>query len=155
MCEEGGKSLSVLQNETRLTAPLVQAKDQLVPETWGEGVRRAASIIADYKRTYGGNSIAAVVDATSTNEEAFALKQLMKTAIGSDRIAALNWSPTGVSGDDELLIRANKNPNTRGLAALALTDGLDALAAPVASGELNMLLAVRAHLVRALGSDEI
>jgi predicted molibdopterin-dependent oxidoreductase YjgC len=133
----------------------VQAKDQLVVEPWGEGIRRAASIIADYKRSYGPNSIAAVVDATSTNEEAFALKQLMKTAIGSDRIATLNWSPPGASGDDELLIRANKNPNTRGLAALAIpADGLEGLAAAVASGELKMLIAFRADLVRALGEEE-
>ncbi len=58
MCDEGRHSFPALQNETRLTSPLVQAKDQLVVERWGEGVRRAASIIADYKRTYGGNSIA-------------------------------------------------------------------------------------------------
>ncbi len=155
MCDEGRHSFPSLQAETRLTSPLVQAKDQLVVESWGEGVRRAASIIADYKRTCGGNSIAAVVDATSTNEEAFALKQFMKTAIGSDRIAMLNWSPPGASGDDDLLIRANKNSNTRGLAALGLSaDGLDTLAAAVASGELKMLIAFRADLVRALGEEE-
>jgi NADH-quinone oxidoreductase subunit G len=155
MCDEGRHSFPALQAETRLTSPLVQAKDQLVVESWGEGVRRAASIIADYKRTYGGNSIAAVVDATSTNEEAFALKQFMKSAIGSDRIATLNWSPPGATGDDELLIRANKNPNTRGLAALGLSaNGLDTLAAAVASGELKMLIAFRADLVRALGEEK-
>jgi len=155
MCDEGRHSFPALQNETRLTSPLVQAKDQLVVEPWGEGIRRAASIIADYKRSNGPNSIAVVVDATSTNEEAFALKQLMKSVIGSDRIATLNWSPPGASGDDELLIRANKNPNTRGLAALGLSaDGLDGLSAAVASGELKMLIAFRADLVRALGEDE-
>jgi predicted molibdopterin-dependent oxidoreductase YjgC len=126
-----------------------------VVEPWGEGVRRAASIIADYKRSNGPNSIAVVVDATSTNEEAFALKHLMKSVIGSDRIATLNWSPPGASADDELLIRANKNPNTRGLAALGLpADGLDALSSAVASGELKMLIAFRADLVRALGEEE-
>jgi len=155
MCDEGRHSFPALQNETRLTSPLVQAKDQLVVEPWGEGIRRAATIIADYKRSNGPNSIAAVVDATSTNEEAFALKQLMKSVIGSDRIATLNWSPPGASGDDELLIRANKNPNTRGLAALGLpADGLDGLAAAVTSGELKMLIAFRADLVRALGEEE-
>ena len=133
----------------------MQAKDQLVVEPWGEGVRRAASIIADYKRTYCDNSITSIVDATSTNEEAFALKQLMKTAIGSDRIAMLSWSPPGASGDDELLLRANKNPNTRGLAALGISaDGLDGLASAVKSGELKMLITFRADMVRALSEEE-
>ena len=59
------------------------------------------------------------------------------------------------SGDDELLIRANKNPNTRGLAALGLSaDGLDGLASAVASGELKMLISFRADLVRAIGEEE-
>ena len=155
MCDEGRHSFPTLHGETRLTSPLVQEKDQLVVEPWGEGVRRAASIIADYKRTNGPNSIAAVVDATSTNEEAFAMKQLMRTVIGSDRIATLSWSPSGASGDDELLIRSNKNPNMRGLAALGLSaDGLDGLASAVASGELKMLIAFRADLVRALGEEQ-
>ncbi len=69
------------KNETRLTSPLVQAEGSAGGRAVGEGVRRAASIIADYKRRYGSNTIAAVVDAHSTNEEAFALKQLMKTAM--------------------------------------------------------------------------
>jgi predicted molibdopterin-dependent oxidoreductase YjgC len=80
---------------------------------------------------------------------------LMKAVIGSDRIATLSWSPPGASGDDQLLIRANKNPNTRGLTALGLSaDGLDGLASAVASGELKMLIAFRADLVRALGEEE-
>jgi NADH-quinone oxidoreductase subunit G len=155
MCDEGRHSFPALQTETRLTSPLVQSKDQLVVEPWGEGIRRAATIIEDYKRRFGGNSIAAVIDAHATNEEAFALKQLMKTAIGSERIAAHSWSPPDAGGDDELLLRANKNPNTRGLAALGLgSDGLDGLAAAVASGELKMLISFRADLVHALGEEE-
>jgi len=54
-----------------------------------------------------------------------------------------------------LLIRANKNPNTRGLAALGLAaDGIDSMASAVASGELKMLITLRADLVVALGEDE-
>ncbi|HEY6394222.1 MAG TPA: molybdopterin-dependent oxidoreductase, partial [Candidatus Binataceae bacterium] len=154
MCDEGRHSFPVLQSENRLTAPLYQAKDRLVAEGWGEAIRRAASIIAGYREQSGPKSIGAVIGAQSTNEEAFALKHLIN-AIGSERIATFNWSPPGASGDDNLLIRANKNPNTRGLAALGLpADGLDALSAPVAAGELKMLIVMRADLVRALGEDE-
>jgi NADH-quinone oxidoreductase subunit G len=155
MCDEGRHSFLELQHETRLTAPLVQAKDELIAETWGAAVLRAGAAIEDFKRQYGPRSIGAVIDAHSTNEEAFALKQLMRSVIGSDRIATLNWSPPGASGDDDLLIRANKNPNTRGLVALGLAaDGIDSMAAAVASGELKMLITLRADLVAALGEDE-
>ena len=154
MCDEGRHSFPALQTETRLTSPLVQAKDELVAESWDDAIKRAASTIADLKRKHGPKSIGAIVDAHSTNEEAFALKQLMKSAIGSDRIATLTWSPPGASGDDDLLIRANKNPNTRGLAALGLpADGIDSMAGAVASGELKMLITMRADIVAALGEE--
>ncbi|MDO8433139.1 MAG: 2Fe-2S iron-sulfur cluster-binding protein [Candidatus Binatus sp.] len=155
MCDEGRHSFLGLQHETRLTTPLVQSKDELIAETWGEAIRRAATIIGNFKHQNGARSIGLVIDAHATNEEAFALKQLMNTAIGSDRIAGLSWSPPGASGDDDLLIRANKNPNTRGLAALGIAaDGLDSMALAVAAGELKMLIAFRADIVRALGEAE-
>ncbi len=155
MCDEGRHGFPSLQQETRLTVPLVQQKDELVAESWGEAVRRAASIIKNIGSEKGANAIGAVIDAQATNEEAFAMKKLIKDTIGSDRIATLTWSPPGASGDDNLLIRANKNPNTRGLKALGLPDsGLDALSDAVAAGELKVLITLRADLVKALGEAE-
>ncbi len=96
-----------------------------------------------------------MIGAQATNEEAFALKSLVKDTIGSEQIATLSWSPPGASGDDGLLVRANKNPNTRGLSALGLApDRLDALSNAVAAGELKMLIVMRADLVKALGEAE-
>ncbi len=155
MCDEGRHSFPSLQSESRLTTPLYQDKDRLVAETWSEAMRRAAARIIELGKQYGANAIGAVIGAQATNEEAFALKQLIKDTIGSDRLATLSWSPPGAGGDDDLLIRANKNPNTRGLAALGLpSDGLDALSNAVASGELKMLIAMRADLVKPLGEAE-
>jgi predicted molibdopterin-dependent oxidoreductase YjgC len=60
-----------------------------------------------------------------------------------------------MSGDDNLLIRANKNPNTRGLAALGLpADQLGAIAKAVVDGELRMLIVMRVDLVRVMGEAE-
>src|SRR5262249_14177286 len=126
MCDEGRYSFQALQSETRLTAPLHQEKDRLIAEGWPEALRGAAGAIMEVGKANGANAIGAVIGAQSTNEEAFALKRLIKDTIGSDRLATLSWSPPGASGNDDLLIRANKNPNTRGLAALGLPhDGLD------------------------------
>ena len=155
MCDEGRHSFTALQTETRLTAPLHQSQDKLVPERWTEAVRRAASQIMELGNKSGANAIGAIVGALSTNEEAFALKRLLKGTIGSERIAGLNWSLEGTSADDELLIRANKNPNTRGLQAMGISfDAIDDLARAVAAGELKMLIALRADLVSVLGERE-
>ncbi|HUO05960.1 MAG TPA: 2Fe-2S iron-sulfur cluster-binding protein [Candidatus Binataceae bacterium] len=152
MCDEGRHSFPGLQGETRLTVPLVQAKEKLVAQGWNDAIRAAAAVIKSIGSEEGANAIGAVVGAGATNEEAFALKQFMRDTIGSDRIASLVWSPPGSSGDDNLLIRADKNPNARGLTALGLpAGGLDAIAAEVAAGKLKMLIVLRADLVRALG----
>ncbi len=155
MCDEGRHGFPALQSENRLSAPLNQRGDRLAAEGWPEAIARAASKIKEFRGQHGGKSIGAVISAQSTNEETFALRRLMLDTIGSDRIAAHNWSPPGASPDDDLLIRANKNPNTRGLQALGVaSDGLDALAASAASGELKMLIVLRADLVGALGEQE-
>ena len=127
MCDEGRHHFTALQNETRLTAPLVQDREHLMPEEWGVGGaarwrRRSATI----KKSFGPRAIGAMIGAQATNEEAFALKRLMLDTIGSDRIAMVSYTPPGMSGDDNFLIRANKNPNTRGLEAMGIAPRISA-----------------------------
>jgi NADH-quinone oxidoreductase subunit G len=155
MCDEGRHQWATLQNETRLTSPLVQERERLMPEQWGVAVRRAASRIENIKQGSGPRAIGAIIGAQATNEEAFALKRLMLDTIGSDRIAMVSYTPPGLSGDDHFLIRANKNPNTRGLEALGLPPArFDELKKAVADGELKMLIAMRADLVTMMGETE-
>jgi NADH-quinone oxidoreductase subunit G len=155
MCDEGRHHFTTLQNETRLTAPMLQEGDHMVPQEWSVTLRRLAGDLKSVTQQFGARSVAAVVGAQATNEEAFALKRLMRDTIGSDRVAALSFTPIGMSGDDNFLIRANKNPNTRGLEALGLpANQLGNLAKAVADGELKMLIVLRADLVRVMGEAE-
>ncbi len=155
MCDEGRHGFPALQSESRLAAPLVQSGDRMVPQGWAAAIRRAAETITETVNLSGAASIGGIVGADATNEEAFALKRLIAATIGSKHLGGFNWSPPGASGDDKLLIRGNKNPNTRGLQALGLApDGIERLAAAVASGELKVLIALRADLARALGEEE-
>jgi NADH-quinone oxidoreductase subunit G len=154
MCDAGRHSFVTLQSERRLVAPLRQAGERMAPLGWDAALAEAAAKIAEYKRAHGANAIGAVVGAHSTNEEAWAMKRLM-AAIGSDRLAGLSWSPTGAPNDDGLLVRANRNPNTRGLSAIGIgTDGVERLGQATAIGELKMLIALRADLAGALGEAE-
>ena len=155
MCDEGRHSFKRLQTETRITNALYQSGDRLMPEEFASAIRRAADAIRHCGETHGGGSIGALIDAHATNEEIFALKSFIKDVIGSDQIGGMSYTPPGLSGDDDLLLRANKNPNTAGLMALGVgLDGLDALAQAVASGQLKTLIALRADACRALGEPE-
>ena len=155
MCDEGRHSFTQLQTESRITKPLYQSGEHLVPESFAAAIRRAADAIRKCGETDGAGAIGALVGAHATNEEIFALKSFMKDVIGSDLIGGMSYTPPGCSGDDELLIRANKNPNTRGLTAQGIPlNGLDRLAQAVASGQLKMLIVLRADACRALGEAE-
>jgi len=152
MCDEGRHSFPTLQGETRLTAPLLQSGERLVPEPWESAIRRAASRIAEATTSGGGAAVGTIIGAQATNEEAFAMKRLMNSILKSENVGGLSFTPAGLSGDDELLIRANKNPNTRGLAALGIEQaGLQRIVSAIAAGQLKLLVVLRADLVRALG----
>jgi NADH-quinone oxidoreductase subunit G len=154
MCDTGRHSFPALQSESRLVTPLRPQGERMAPLGWNAALEEAAAKIAEYKRLHGADAIGAVVGAHATNEEAFALKRLM-AAIGSSRIAALGWSPADAPTDDNLLVRANRNPNARGLAAVGIgPDGVRRLGQSAANGEIKMLVAMRADLVRALGEAE-
>jgi NADH-quinone oxidoreductase subunit G len=155
MCDEGRHSFTTLQTETRLTGALYQSGDQMLPENFSNAIRRAADAIRKCGETHGARAIGALVGAHATNEEIFALKSFMNDVIGSDVIGGMSYTPPGASGDDGLLLRANKNPNTRGLQALGVAlDGLDRLGQAVSSGELKALIVLRADAIRALGEAE-
>jgi NADH-quinone oxidoreductase subunit G len=154
MCDAGRHSFPALQSESRLVTPLKQEGERMAPLGWNAALDEAAAKIAEYKRLHGADAIGAVVGAHATNEEAFALKSLM-ASIGSNRIAGLGWSPADAPADDNLLVRANRNPNARGLAAIGIgPDGVGRLGEAVATGGMKMLVAMRADLVRSLGEAE-
>ncbi len=84
MCDEGRHSFKSLQTEKRITGPLYQSGDRLVPESFSAAIRRAADAIRKCGETHGARAIGALVGAQATNEEIFALKSFMNDVIGSD-----------------------------------------------------------------------
>src|SRR5260370_9325963 len=65
ICDEGRHSFPALQRESRLTMPLVQMKDELVAEPWGEALLRAGATIENLKLLHGPKSTRAVIDPPS------------------------------------------------------------------------------------------
>jgi NADH-quinone oxidoreductase subunit G len=155
MCDEGRHSFPAIQGEHRLIQPLVQEAQRFAVETWEAAIARAAQQIRRCSQDHGPNAVGALVGAQATNEEIFALKRFMSRTIGSINIGAISFSPFDASPGDDFLIRADKNPNTRGLQAMGLPlDGLARLAFAAAQGELKLLITLRADPARVLGRAE-
>src|SRR5262249_29054181 len=110
MCDEGRMSAYALQGEGRLMQPLVRGDDAFAPADWGVAL---ASVAERLRSLSQGAAIGIIVSAQASNEEVVLLRQIGR-ALGAT-VAGISWSPPGAYHDD-LLIKADKNPNTRGVA---------------------------------------
>jgi NADH-quinone oxidoreductase subunit G len=141
MCDAGRFSWRGLQGEARLMEPLVRGANAFEVAEWDD----ALDAVAREVERDGGRS-AVLVSAQATNEEIWLAARMAEA--GGARVAGHAWSPAGAAGDD-FLIKADKNPNGQGLAALGVgtADGANVLKA-VRSGEVTTLVLVRADVAR-------
>jgi NADH-quinone oxidoreductase subunit G len=145
MCDAGRLSYRDHQGEGRQTQPLVRGELVFLTATWADALQATAGRLRDLARSQGPGAIGIIVSAHAPNEEVYLLRRL-GAALGA-RVAGISWSPPGASHDD-FLIKADKNPNTAGLAfqGLAPDGAADALVAAAGRGDLAALVVHRTDL---------
>src|SRR5262249_7324979 len=108
MCDEGRYGFGWIDDETRLTAVSARGGGELAPTTWDDAIARLAAML----RRYRPEEIGLLASPQMSNEDLFALK-LVADHLGIRQID--HRAPAQTPGDqDDFLIRADKNPNTRG-----------------------------------------
>ncbi len=110
MCDVGRDVYKFVNKEARLLDARISTNGRsewmvpsLAAKKVGESVRGA------------GKSVAVVLTGQYTNEEYEALFSFAKADIGTDRLYHWMSNPEGMSDFDGLLLRGDRNPNTRGL----------------------------------------
>ncbi|MEW6298133.1 MAG: molybdopterin-dependent oxidoreductase [Thermodesulfobacteriota bacterium] len=157
MCDDGRLWYKELQRESRLTRPLVRGAQGFAPATWEQALNRMAEMVTRAHTADGGVAIAGIVGAKATNEEAYLCTRLFGSQIGTGLVAGLSWSPPNAFADD-FLIKADKNPNTRGLQAVGLLNGQAGVASildAAEKGSVKVLFVFAADLVTALGREAV
>ncbi|HEX7598555.1 MAG TPA: molybdopterin-dependent oxidoreductase, partial [Polyangia bacterium] len=105
MCDEGRFTYKPVHRD-RLVAPLIAG----AAVAWNTALAEAARLIGE-AREKSPSSLGVVLSAQATNEDVFALAQLAGEHLHIDRVyltgEAEGWS-------DEILVSADKNPNTTG-----------------------------------------
>ena len=131
-----------IDSDARLTEPLLEKDGQHVAATWSEAVQSAAARIKEFS----ADEIAIIGSARMTNEELHMLKKLREV------ISTEHFSLVPRKGEaDELLIAADRNPNTTG-AKLVLDsydpyDSLPAVRSGVQSGHIKCVLVFGEDLI--------
>ena len=138
MCDAGRLSYKFVANKERLRAPLIARDGALVETDWDQALADAATALAEFKQANGGAALGAILSPHLTNEENYCFGVLLAT-LGVKRVAMA--VPRGKS--DDLLIKAEKAANARGVRELGLVrgddDGLAELLQAIETGEVKGL----------------
>ncbi|HEY0519132.1 MAG TPA: NADH-quinone oxidoreductase subunit NuoG [Ilumatobacteraceae bacterium] len=114
LCDRGRYNLEWVNNEERLTAPLVRVGEELQPTSWNAALTRAAELINEAKAAGGPESIAVLGGARGTNEDAYAWARLAHDVIGTPHVYAQmgDGSPIDLLGFDRATIDEAANAST-------------------------------------------
>jgi NADH-quinone oxidoreductase subunit G len=132
MCDAGRYGFAAVDDPSRLTRPTRRADQTPQVVSWDEAI----ALLCDLLRT-GADTLGVIASPTMANEDLFALRRLLEaravTRVGF-RV------PPAVAGDqDDFLIRADKNPNTRGAELMGLDGDVAAILADARAGRVQAL----------------
>src|SRR5436190_2723590 len=137
MCDYGRLNFGYLQSEKRLLQPEIRSGDKQIAVEWNVAIAHAAGQL----KHFSGWEIAILASGRMTNEELWLTSQLAKL-LGADLIDIV--PRTGPS--DDILLSADRNPNTNGAHLLGLTAMPGArmrdIVEGIASGRVKALLAL-------------
>jgi NADH-quinone oxidoreductase subunit G len=134
MCDYGRLNFGYVESEKRLLEPRVLSGDKLTPADWPTAIGQAAAQL----KHCAGSEVAIVASGRMTNEELWLTAQLA-TALG---VRWIDIVPRWGQGDN-ILVSADRNPNTNGARLLGITADpgaqLPAIVEGVKSGAVRTL----------------
>jgi NADH-quinone oxidoreductase subunit G len=137
MCDYGRLNFGYLQSDKRLLQPEILVGDKLIAAEWSVAITHAAVQL----KHFSGWEMAILASGRMTNEELWLTSQLAKI-LGVDLIDIV--PRTGPS--DDILLSADRNPNTNGARVLGVTTfpgaRLREIVDGVVSGRIKGLIAL-------------
>lgn len=85
-CDHGKFGQYYVNDEKRLTQPLVRKKEELVPVSWDEALITVQRKIQEFKQAEGPDSIAGIASTVCTLEENYLFSKMFRTLIGTNNI---------------------------------------------------------------------
>ena len=146
MCDAG--RLNTFQHvhaRTRVRSPLVMKDDVREEVGWDEAVARVASEL----RTFKKSEIAAIGSGHATNEDNYIFQKFAGDVLGTKHIDFVRHLVPG--DEDDILIRADKAPNTRGAEEVGVRPreggmGLEGILRGVREGQIKALYVLEENL---------
>jgi NADH-quinone oxidoreductase subunit G len=122
MCDHGRLSTyKFINDDLRIQEPMVANDGKQIEVSWDKAVKTAAIGLKKYK----GKEIAVIASAYSTNEDNYILKKFAQTILKTPNIDYLDHIQE--EDEDDILIRADKTPNSMGLRLLGIRERKEGL----------------------------
>jgi NADH-quinone oxidoreductase subunit G len=133
ICDDGRYGFDFVDAPTRVGMPLRRGDGGTREISWDEAIAEVAAKLARYRP----DEIGVLASPRMSNEDLFALEALAGT-LGITRLA-FAVPPVAPGDEDKLLIRSDKNPNSRGAELIGLGGNTEALWADARAGRLRCL----------------
>ncbi|MGI9088062.1 MAG: molybdopterin-dependent oxidoreductase [Chthoniobacterales bacterium] len=144
MCDYGRLNFDYLRSNERLLEPKIFSGDKLVASDWKSAIMHAAAQL----KHFNGWEIAIIASGRMTNEELWLTSRLQR-ALG---VQLIDIVPHHGPGDD-ILLSADRNPNTNGAKLLGLTNEpgtqLPAISQGISGGQIKALICLKENPLEA------
>jgi NADH-quinone oxidoreductase subunit G len=134
MCDEGRYGYGFVDAPSRLAMPVQTAAGAVRELTWAEAIEAAAEVF----RRMPADQIGVIASARMANEDLFALRTLVDAR--GIRQVGFQVPPRQPGDEDSFLIRADKNPNTRGAELIGLDGNVAGLLNAAVARRIRCLL---------------
>ena len=139
MCDSGRlNTFKHVNSQERLDGPMLRKGGTLQRVGWDEAIASIATSLRSFKKS----EIAGIGSAHATNEDNYLFQRFMKAGIGTKNVGILRHEQE--EDQDDLLVRADKTPNSTGAAAVGVyptAGGFDAarILRAILSGSIRAL----------------
>lgn len=120
MCDPGRLEYKKA-NEARLLTPVIRENGHPKAVPWEAALSSVAFRIWETVEKHGARSVAIVATPTFSNEELFLMRKLAGEVLRTPNLGFSSRTPDDGFSDD-FLIKADKNPNTRGAQLLGISE---------------------------------
>ncbi|MFS8533829.1 MAG: NADH-quinone oxidoreductase subunit NuoG [Limnochordales bacterium] len=86
LCDRGRFNYKYVNEENRITQPLMRRGDQLVPVSWTEALMEIANRFRTITRDHGAGAIGFIGGGRLTNEEAYLFQKLARDVVGTPHV---------------------------------------------------------------------
>ena len=86
LCARGRFGWDYVQNQERLTSPLIKKDDSFTESTWDEALEYVAERLTQVKETHGPHALGGLVSAHYPNEVLYLFQKLMRAGLGTNNL---------------------------------------------------------------------